>query len=300
MTNRNTEAAADYAQVMQIDRALGNTESADHAALLTALAGSMDRSGDPQGADARYAEGIALYERTYGASPALTSNLVNRAQLLIQLERPQEAADLAQRAIDMIADLGGVNAVGAANGYLALGQARRLLGQFDAAAAALDEAERRFAASATDASRVQRVKVARALLRSAQGQHDLARSELRAAIEWLRNGKRTGTLIEALAVSSRVELAALDPVAAESAATEAVQLAQAQDAGAPLAMARLELDLAMARAARGDDQGAKDALDRAQPILERAYPTTHPLVRSAVALRGRLFQHDRPPAGRAL
>jgi eukaryotic-like serine/threonine-protein kinase len=285
MSGRNTEAAAVYAKVMRLDEELGNTESGDHAALLTALAGSLDRAGNPRAADARYAEGIAIYERTFGLHTNLGADLANQANIKLQLEEPQAAMQLARRAIEVLHKLGNVNQVALANAHLAEGKALGRIGEFAASDAALATSAKLFAASGIDAIRVHRVAIAKAELKLAQNDPDAARNELEPALLWLRAQQRHGTIIEALAVMVQLELVSGRLAQAETAAREALVLVQSRAHHSALDIARAELDLAEALSALKQTQSANALIDQATPVLENALGVQHPRVIKAKSLR---------------
>jgi hypothetical protein len=281
-------AAAGYAEVMAIDRALGTTDTSDHAALLTALAGSLDRAGRPREADARYAEGIALYARVSGRHPNHASDLANRATLKVQLEDGQGALELADAALAMLAALGDINPNAAVNALLARGQALRLLGRHDEAAAALADAGARMDALGVDVARRQRVHVAEAQLALARGDVDAARATIDAVVGVLRPLGRRGALAEALGVVAQAALAGGEPEKAVVAAEEAVALLDAAAARAsPTALARARLLLAQALADAGRPAAARAQVDLALPRLVAAYGDDDRRVRLAHELIAR-------------
>jgi tetratricopeptide (TPR) repeat protein len=227
IAGEDADAAARYAEVLAIDRALGNTDSSDHAALLTALAGSLMRAGHWEDADARFGEGIAIYERVSGRHPNLASDLTNRAQLKNQLGQWPEAQALAERALEMQRALGGGNTVAVANARFALGIALREQGQPDAAIDAFDAAIAGYAGSSTDPRRVARVQAARALAVARAGRLDEARDTIDAVVEQLRD-RADGTLGEALQTRARIRLATGDRAAAQADALDAQRLIDAR------------------------------------------------------------------------
>lgn len=232
----DTEAARRYAEVMAIDRDLGNTASGDHAALVTALAGSLQRAGDWAGADQRYAEGIAIYESLGAAHPNLVSDLANQAALKNLRGESAAALAVADRALALAERTGGANPVALANAHFARGVALRELGRHDAAADALAAAASRYRASHPDPARPLRVAVAIALNELARGRPDIARSTLAPVLAFARAGSgRDALLAEALQAEARIAHAQGDAASARDSAGEAAALlARRLAAGHPL------------------------------------------------------------------
>jgi tetratricopeptide (TPR) repeat protein len=228
LSGEDADAARRYAEVMALDRELGNTASADHAALLTALAGSLQRAGDWPAADLRYAEGIAIHESLGALHPNLASDLANHAALKNLRGEPEAALAQAERALSIFKRIEGANPVGVANAHFARGVALRELGRFDEAAIDLAIAESGYRASHPDPGRPLRVATARALNELARGQVDAARAALEPVLAFAREQRRDALLAEALQASARTARAQGDPAAARRDADEAAALLAAR------------------------------------------------------------------------
>ncbi len=223
LAGEDSEAARRYAEVTAIDNNLGNTSSGDHAALLTALAGSLQRAGDWETADQRYAEGVAIYETLGAAHPNLISDLANHATLKNLRGDPTAALTKAERALALADRIGGGHPVALANAHFARGVALRELGRYDEAAAALDTAAQGYRASHPDPVRPMRVAIASALNELARGQLSTARTGIDGVLAKTREVGREAILAEALQASARIAHAQGDP-SAKAAAGEAVDI----------------------------------------------------------------------------
>lgn len=234
IAGEDSEAARRYAEVAAIDEALNNTASADHAALLTALAGSLQRAGDWEVADQRYAQGIAIYEKLGAANPNLVSDLANQAAL--RNLRGQSAAALsgADRALALASRIGGGHPVAVANAHFARGVALRELHHYEEAGAALETAAGRYRDSHPDPARVMRVAIAIALNELARGDPGTARERIVPVLVFAREGGREALLAEALQASARIGRAAGDPSARADAEEASALLRQRLSAGHPL------------------------------------------------------------------
>jgi tetratricopeptide (TPR) repeat protein len=228
LSGEDAEAARRYAEVMAIDRALGNTASSDHAALLTAMAGSLQRAGDWDAADQRYAEGIAIYESLGGLHPNLASDLANQAALRNLRGDAAGALASADRALAILARLEGANPVAVANARFARGVALRETGRFDEAAGELDAAAAGYRASHSDPGRPARVGIAIALNELARGRPDAAAAALAPALALGREPRREALLAEALQAQARIARATGDEPTATAAAREAAALLAAR------------------------------------------------------------------------
>jgi tetratricopeptide (TPR) repeat protein len=224
LSRDDAEAARRYAEVMAIDCELGNTSSGDHGALLTALAGSLQRAGDWAAADQRFAEGIAIYEALGAVHPNLVSDLANHATLKNLRGEPDAALAAAERSLALASRLGGTHPVAEANAHFARGVALRDMGRHDEAATALEAAAAQYRASSPDPGRPLRVAIAIALNDLARGRADAARATVDPVIAFAREGARDALLAEALQASARIARTQGDPVAARAAADEAASL----------------------------------------------------------------------------
>jgi serine/threonine-protein kinase len=228
LNGEDAEAARRYAEVMAIDQALGNTRSADHAALLTAMAGSLQRAGDWDSADRRFAEGIAIYEAIGARNPNLASDLANHAALRNLRGDYARALAAADRALAILEQLDGVNPIAIANALLARGVALRELGRFDEAAVALAEAESGYRASHSDVTRPARAAIERALNELGRGRPDAARELLAPVSALAREPGRGALLAQALQAQARIAAATGDHATARAASAEAAELLAAR------------------------------------------------------------------------
>jgi tetratricopeptide (TPR) repeat protein len=259
LNGEDAEAARRYEDVMAIDQALGNTRSTDHAALLTAMAGSLQRAGDWDGADRRFAEGIAIYEAIGTRNPNLASDLANHAALRNLRGDAAGALAAADRALAILDQLDGANPVAIANAHLARGVALRELGRFDEAAVALADAEAGYRASHPDVARPARAVVERALNELGRGRPDAARDLLAPVLALAREPGRGALLAQALQAQARIAAATGDREAARAASAEAADLLAARlPPQHPLRRRAESLAADFAAAAAPDaDEGAK-------------------------------------------
>jgi hypothetical protein len=281
----SAEAAEAYAQVGAIDVELGNLDSLDHAALLTAQAGALNASDQPLPADRLFAEGIALAERVGGRTPNLATDLVNHAMVKFRLDDYQASAALARRAVGMFAELDGANPIGQANAYFELGKSLTELQQHAEARSALETAAAKMAAIAGAQSRLAPITVWQARLALASGDREGAQQQTERALTEFRAAGRKSAMADALQVAARIAQAQGDGARAESLAREA--LAQLMPAmGVPtLALASAQLTLAQLLAGRPAALAERLSLaHNAAPLLERALGADNPRAAQARAL----------------
>lgn len=217
----DAEAAARYAEVLRIDQELGNTASADHAALLTAMAGALQRAGDWEAAHRRYVEGITIYEGLGDLHPNLASDLANHAGLLNLRGEFNAALITAGRALDILDRLGGAQPVARGNAMYHRSVALRELGQVDLALESLEATLDLLNDQAPTSPRVMRVNVALALALLAAGDTPRARSLIDQTIVAARRSGSEAILAQALIASARIAKAAGQFDVARRAAEEA-------------------------------------------------------------------------------
>jgi tetratricopeptide (TPR) repeat protein len=220
----DAEAARRYGEVLALDRALGNTASADHAALVTAMAGALDRAGDWDAALARYDEGIAILEALGGLSPNLASDLANRAGLRQRRGDAAGALDDAERALAVLDALGDGTPAPRFNASLAQGRALVALGRLDEAAATLAAPGLDRIADRSGVARRGRLDLARAELALARGDLEAAARLVAPTVEAARAEGAEGLLAESLSLRARLAIARGDAAAANADAREAAAL----------------------------------------------------------------------------
>jgi serine/threonine-protein kinase len=217
----DAEAATRYAEVLRIDQELGNTASADHAALLTAMAGALQRAGDWEAADRRYVEGIAIYEGLGDLHPNLASDLANHAGLLNLRGDFDAALVAAGRALDILDRLSGAQPIARGNAMYHRGVALRELGQVELALESLEATRDLLVDQVPTSPRVMRVHIALALAALAGGDTPHARGLIDQAVVAARMSGSEAMLAEALIASARIAQAAGQSEAARSGADEA-------------------------------------------------------------------------------
>jgi tetratricopeptide (TPR) repeat protein len=284
------QAAHYYQQVLDIDRALGNTESPDHAALLTSHAGSLQRVGDLRGAETQFETGIAIYRRFSGRHPSLATNIANLATVKNLLGKYSQAEALAREALIMIQAIDGENPPAAGNAAHALGVALREQGRYPESLAAFDAATRNF--SASDSTRgvglEQRMEVARALATLASGDGSAAAKSIQVTLATLRAQSFPRILIEALLADARIQRALGKPQVAVASAREALGLMTERMTVQHPTRADAMLELALALADSGASDEARKLLDQAEPVLRQRLGADHPRTREARVLTERL------------